>query len=253
MRISHPLTFTVLFVILSNPAFAQQGLSGDIKPDSALTGINELLVFLVPISSEPNTDYLKWVNLKEEVINRLRDAGFKMGGASVSANPSILKISLIISKIESCGLYSVSIRTSVERPVALSNGNGQIAVIANVWEIDSGIRIFMAEKMVDEVAVMVKEQVQAFIAACPPMVSVEKYPDANQPKQQLRKTTVEKDTKPAKQQAVEATFVASKNSQIFHKASCPSAKRISSNNLVSYATRDEAIAAGKKPCQRCNP
>ena len=85
------------------------------------------------------------------------------------------------------------------------------------------------------------------------MVSVEKKPDVNQPRPQLRKTTDENDTKPAKQQAVEAKFVASKNSQVFHKASCQSAKRIAAGNLVSYATRDEAIAAGKKPCERCNP
>jgi hypothetical protein len=133
------------------------------------------------------------------------------------------------------------------------NGDEQLSVVADVWKMDSGIRIMTAERIDDEVSAIVREQVQAFIAACPPMASVEKKPDVNQPRPQLRKTTAEKDTKPAKQQAVEATFVASKNSQIFHKASCPSAKRISTGNLVSYATRDEAIAAGKRPCERCNP
>jgi methylphosphotriester-DNA--protein-cysteine methyltransferase len=28
---------------------------------------------------------------------------------------------------------------------------------------------------------------------------------------------------------------------------------ISEKNLVQYATREEAIAAGKKPCRECNP
>ena len=48
-------------------------------------------------------------------------------------------------------------------------------------------------------------------------------------------------------------YVASRNSQVFHKASCKSAAKISEKNLVKYNTRDEAIAAGKKPCHECNP
>jgi phosphatidylserine/phosphatidylglycerophosphate/cardiolipin synthase-like enzyme len=48
-------------------------------------------------------------------------------------------------------------------------------------------------------------------------------------------------------------YLASKNSQVFHKAGCKSAAKISEKNLVKYATRDEAIQAGKKPCHECNP
>ena len=48
-------------------------------------------------------------------------------------------------------------------------------------------------------------------------------------------------------------YVASKNSQVFHKADCKSAAKISAKNLIHYSTRDEAIQAGKKPCHECNP
>jgi phosphatidylserine/phosphatidylglycerophosphate/cardiolipin synthase-like enzyme len=48
-------------------------------------------------------------------------------------------------------------------------------------------------------------------------------------------------------------YVASRNSQVFHKAGCKSAAKISEKNLVRYNTRDEAIQAGKKPCHECNP
>ena len=48
-------------------------------------------------------------------------------------------------------------------------------------------------------------------------------------------------------------FVASKNSKVFHRPDCKSAAKISSKNLVHYATRDEAIQAEKKPCAECNP
>jgi len=48
-------------------------------------------------------------------------------------------------------------------------------------------------------------------------------------------------------------YVASKNSAVFHRADCKAVSTISAKNLVRYNTRDEAIAAGKKPCQDCNP
>lgn len=49
------------------------------------------------------------------------------------------------------------------------------------------------------------------------------------------------------------SFVGSKNSKVFHKPDCPSVKDILPQNLVYYKTRDEAIAAGKRPCLRCKP
>lgn len=50
-----------------------------------------------------------------------------------------------------------------------------------------------------------------------------------------------------------SSFVASKKSAVFHKAGCASSSSISEKNLVSYATRDEAIQAGKRPCAECKP
>ncbi len=65
---------------------------------------------------------------------------------------------------------------------------------------------------------------------------------------------VEREDKPAPAaNDVSDGYVASKNSQVFHKAGCKSAAKISEKNLVKYNTRDEAIQAGKKPCAECNP
>jgi phosphatidylserine/phosphatidylglycerophosphate/cardiolipin synthase-like enzyme len=55
------------------------------------------------------------------------------------------------------------------------------------------------------------------------------------------------------QTAVADGYVASKNSQVFHKADCKSAVKISEKNLIHYSTKEEAIQAGKKPCSECNP
>lgn len=48
-------------------------------------------------------------------------------------------------------------------------------------------------------------------------------------------------------------YLASANSQVFHKADCRSAANIAAKNLVRYNTRDEAVQAGKRPCAECKP
>ncbi|MFC1738830.1 Ada metal-binding domain-containing protein [Planctomycetota bacterium] len=56
-----------------------------------------------------------------------------------------------------------------------------------------------------------------------------------------------------KTQPVKFKFVASKNSKVFHKPDCSSAKRIKPENLETYNSRDEAVKAGKRPCKQCKP
>ncbi len=48
-------------------------------------------------------------------------------------------------------------------------------------------------------------------------------------------------------------FVASSGSHVFHRPDCKSAAKILEKNLVHYASREEAIQAGKKPCKECRP
>ena len=48
-------------------------------------------------------------------------------------------------------------------------------------------------------------------------------------------------------------YIGNRNSKIFHYAGCSSAQRMSASNRVCFATREDAIRAGHRPCQRCNP
>jgi len=58
---------------------------------------------------------------------------------------------------------------------------------------------------------------------------------------------------PAASNAPDAGFIASKTSDVFHRSDCRWAQNISTENLVRYRTRDEAVRAGKRPCKFCNP
>jgi phosphatidylserine/phosphatidylglycerophosphate/cardiolipin synthase-like enzyme len=53
--------------------------------------------------------------------------------------------------------------------------------------------------------------------------------------------------------AVQGGFVASANSQVFHRPGCKSAAKIAEKNLIRYASREEAMRAGKRPCAECRP
>ena len=60
---------------------------------------------------------------------------------------------------------------------------------------------------------------------------------------------------PAEQPAENTrTYVINTNTGKFHYPSCSSAKRISDANRSEYTgTRDDLIAQGYDPCERCNP
>jgi micrococcal nuclease len=48
-------------------------------------------------------------------------------------------------------------------------------------------------------------------------------------------------------------YVASAKREPFHKITCTWAGRISPQNLQTFATREQAIKAGHRPCKVCKP
>jgi hypothetical protein len=176
------------------------------------------------------------------VLAGLSEAGFKVSSLPdnhVVTTPE-LRINFGILKIEACGQYVVSVQTSLARGVALLD-NDKFHIGADVWKVESGMQAVAVEKMPDEVSDIVHQQIKALITACSVAGSNEKNPADSSASRKTEKNQAE------------AKFVASKNSEVFHKPGCQSAQRIKPENLVSYNTRDEAIAAGKRPCSRCNP
>jgi methylphosphotriester-DNA--protein-cysteine methyltransferase len=54
-------------------------------------------------------------------------------------------------------------------------------------------------------------------------------------------------------EAFDTARFASANSDKFHLLNCKYAQQISAQNLVHFACREEAIAAGYVPCEVCKP
>ncbi len=92
------------------------------------------------------------------------------------------------------------------------------------------------------------EFITDFIQANTP---VEIPADVNRPNTDAAQLNITEPNTPAL--SGEYNYIASKSQLIFHKLDCPAAKSILVKNRVYYKTREEAIAAGKKPCSICKP
>ena len=53
--------------------------------------------------------------------------------------------------------------------------------------------------------------------------------------------------------AAESAYLASRNSEVFHRPGCASAAKIAPRNLLQFKTRDDAIGSGRRPCRVCEP
>lgn len=68
----------------------------------------------------------------------------------------------------------------------------------------------------------------------------------SEPEQTENSEKVESD-----RQLIEHPYVASRNSKVFHKDSCPFAQKISPGNLVTFDSVEEALASGRRKCEKC--
>jgi len=225
------------------------------QSNPALAGIRQLYVVILPPDAEPNKDGLVWKNLKAAVEGKINQTGIKVAEAiqheHILRSLAIpeLRIDINMLKLADSQQYVFRIQMSLAKKVHLTKDSSQY-IKADLWETEPVMQAVSVQSMPATVTNAVLEQVEAFIhaylAANPPD---KKLPDANNVA-----TGSKEITRPASKPPVaEYKFVASKNSDVFHKADCGSARRINPENLIGYNSADEAIQAGKKPCKRCKP
>jgi hypothetical protein len=221
------------------------------QPNPALAGIDKLYVVVTLLDDEPIKDGLSRGELETRIVNKLKEHSIKVTTAIAGdiLNIPELRVNIETLKLKDLQQYVYCIQTSLANKVSLSN-EPHLCIKADVWKTEPAMRSVSAESMPAAVTIAVLEQVEAFIHAYLAANPLGKQPfDVNDisiaPKEQVKPTTK---TTPA-----EYKYVASKNSKVFHRPGCPSAKRIKPENLVGYSSRGEAINAGKRPCKRCKP
>lgn len=217
----------------------------------ALAGIKEVSIVVVTLGIEPNQEGAFRKNIESMVISNLAEAGIKInrnGTGSTSDIPE-LKVEINTLKIEDCRQYVFHVQTSLSRLVRLEKQDRMLFKV-DVWKTEPAMGVSSFQNMPEPIEKTASKQIGAFIQsyiAANPQKTGRTSTDngAN-----ISPTSQNEQTKPA---AAEYKYVASKNSDVFHKAGCSMAGRISPANLVFYNSREEAINAGKRPCKRCNP
>jgi hypothetical protein len=242
------------------PAMPDGTLLG--QPNPALAGIMGLNVTIIPTCEESDKNGLVWKELEQNIISKLKNAGVTAavlidGKFSLfSYDAPNLRICINILKLSDSQKYVFHIQNTLARTVILP-GQQNLYFKTDVWETEPVMKEVSEENMQAAVTSAISEQVEAFIhaylAANPPD---KQAPDGNdigiipkeQPKPAVKSIPASQQGEPA-----EYKYVASKNSNVFHRPNCSSAKRIKPENLVGYRSRDEAINTGKRPCKRCKP
>jgi len=222
------------------------------RPNPALAGIEKLLVGVRPTDTDPNKEVLVWRELEAKIINQLNKAGIKTVGTITGNILEIneLRVYIDMLKLEDLQQYVSRIQTSFATKVSLANEPKRY-IKADVWKAPPVIQAVSVESMPAAITNVVLEQVEEFIhawfSANPPG---ERPSDINEISGVIAPMSVGLADKSS---AAKYQYVASKNSKVFHKPQCSSARRISPKNLIGYHSRQEAIRAGKRPCKICKP
>lgn len=263
---NYRLIWTAVSVVLALTALArsqpnihhdEHTLLGNANP--FLAGIDKLYAVILPLDVQSNNQSSLWQQLQLKLEQKLNEAGIKIISVPVfdsglrAYDIPELRVYIDMFKFADLPQYIFRIQTSLARAVCLTEKQS-LLFKADVWRVAPSMQAVSGESMSKTVTDVVLEQIEEFIHA---------YLLANQqPAQPFEPET--KDAEPPrtkreqarpepKSPAAKYSYVASKNSKVFHSPQCKWAEKIRPENLVGYKSRDEAIRAGRRPCKTCNP
>jgi len=232
------------------------------KANPQLAGIEQLYIELRSDTRISHVGITTLQGIHEKVERRLNKADIKiisrpfMDSRPISFLTDVkpfrlakLRIDMSTLKLEDSQQYVFCIQASISREVRLARKNN-FYFKADAWKTEPVMQAVSVKSMPAKVTDVVLEQVETFIHAYLAANPLGTRPPASNDIAVKPEKLTKPDEKPI---VAEYKYVASKNSKVFHKPDCRSAKRILAKNLVGYNSRGEAIQAGKRPCKMCKP
>ncbi|MFH1370105.1 MAG: Ada metal-binding domain-containing protein [Planctomycetota bacterium] len=229
-------------------------LRGSKEPALVGIDVNNLAVKVAgDVNSGTYAEFLRGIESLTRSDIRTACAGFPLSSShrrhSNSYDQPLLRVSVHIVDLDDKSSVCF-VRTCLIRTVCLAEDCSAFFK-AVVWETPPSVETLDRSTLQTELAKIVSEQAKSFTHSFI-MSNPRLLPDVDKPSAKQSPRTISRDVTEQSEQT-QSTFVASKNSKVFHKPGCPFAQQILPKNLVTYSSKNEAVAAGKRPCKSCNP
>jgi len=229
-------------------SFNEPGLL--VAADSALSDIERLSVVLAAQETPGVRELIDVPRLQAQVVRRLREAGIEP--ATSETGPKLV-VQIEGIAVADCSRYAYRVQTSLNRVATLSDYR-DVRVEAEVWRLRPMMKAVTLAEAGEQIAAAVLTQVEAFAGVHKAARRLGPRPQAGGPNVPAAKTPDPAGSASQNLQAVPRhPFVASRSSSVFHRPDCRWAQNISDDNRIGYATREEALQAGKRPCKSCKP
>lgn len=220
-----------------------------ISRNEVLADVDQVCVVFVTGESRPTAAAFEYPQLLAQVIEKLKAEGVEHIKCRTGVTPR-LHVHIEVVPLQDCDRSVYRVQTALSRIVTFTD-HRELRVQADVWRVQPVMEAVADPNLREAIAEAVLTQVEVFAGECRAAHRLQEAAAKEAPK---ASASVEEASDAAgAAEAGDVRFVASRNSSVFHRADCPSAMRISASNRVTYATREEAIAAGKRPCKSCQP
>ena len=248
-------------LLVSGFLVEQNSWSAEAKfTNPALTGMERINVLIVPPYGNLNDGTKLWEELRFKVIQKLKESDRRFediiyrGGRAPSIDIPELRIAVELLKLNNSRQFVYRIQTSLSLSLYIDR-NPKVAIKTDVWTIAETMEpasIQVSEEAITD-TVLGQAGIFAFAyKAANPQIKENDQGNSNEnQKEKIADKTIAKEE--AKTASNTYKYVSSKSSKVFHLPQCKSASRILPENMVGYATKDEAVNANKRPCKSCNP
>jgi hypothetical protein len=226
--------------------------SAKLNPRQAsLKGVQVMTVDVVCSQDVKDTD-LKQQDIRENIAKQLEQAGIKiLPGQLWGTAPGRCRLKVLIKvyKPSDLKIFIYNLKVYFVQTVALER-IPEAKIDAVTWELTwlaHGSKNRLTEAVPKNLKIMTDNFIRDYHLANPlngepSDTNTRNNVSVTAPKGQIRSGV-----------AALYKYVSSKNSKVFHRPQCRSAKGIKPENLVGYSSRDEVIQAGKRPCKVCKP
>jgi len=221
-----------------------------------LANLEPMCVFVISPTADPNLPVSLSTQIKAAVERRLQQAAIPLFVPEpvVQYRPAPgpdLRVHIEALKLGDYDQYVIRIQTRLARTVRIFP-TGSLSFKADVWQTNPLMTTTSPKDIPAGLTDLALQQVDDFIKNC--KAAGRSAAGTTEPKL----GPVAPPTQPQQPTVYQPTpvtygYVASKNSKVFHKPDCRWAQRIKPENLVRYRTRQDAINAGRRPCQLCKP